>query len=228
VLALVTSGLRKLLSSRGEALDGLVLKAMVPVSVRSAEQHHTWGNQVSMMAAELPVGEPDPLARLALLRENMKHVKSSNQAVGADFWVRLGEFAPPTLLSLAGRAIALQRMVNLVVTNVPGPQFPLFLRGGRLLEAFPYVPLFAQNPISVGVLSYDGQLAFGLTGDWDTASDLDVLATGIAEAVAELTDAAAVSENGRKRSARPKPTAKTKTKKAPVRRRKKQAEDAAS
>jgi WS/DGAT/MGAT family acyltransferase len=186
VLALVTSGLRRLLLTRRERLDGLVLKAMVPVSVRDTSQRATWGNKVSMMAAELPVGEPDPIARLSHIRDKMTDLKRSKQAVGADFWVKLGEYAPPTVLSLAGRAVALQRMVNIVVTNVPGPQFPLYLRGGRLLEAFPYVPLFSNNPIGVAVLSYDGQLNFGLTADWDLVPDLDVFKHGIAEALEEI------------------------------------------
>jgi diacylglycerol O-acyltransferase / wax synthase len=193
VLALVTSGLRRLLIARGEQLDGMLLKAMVPVSVRDPSQRATWGNKVSMMAADLPLGDPDPSARLEFLRARMADIKRSNQAVGADFWVKLGEYAPATVLSLAGRALSLQRMVNIVVTNVPGPQFPLYLRGGRLLEAFPYVPVFANNPIGVAVLSYDGQLNFGLTGDWDLAPDLDVLRQGIAEALGELAPPAAES-----------------------------------
>lgn len=124
VLALVTSALRKLLLTRGESVEGLTMKAMVPVSVRDASQARTWGNKVDMIAAELPVGEPDPEARLVRLRDRMTNLKRSRQAVGADFWVQLGEYAPPTLLSLVGRAVALQRMVNLVVTNVPGPRSP--------------------------------------------------------------------------------------------------------
>jgi diacylglycerol O-acyltransferase / wax synthase len=191
VLALVTSGLRRLLLARGEQVDGTLLKAMVPVSVRDPSQRATWGNKVSMMAAELPLGDPEPIARLEFLRERMAEIKRSNQAVGADFWVKLGEYAPATVLALAGRALSLQRMVNIVVTNLPGPQFPLYLRGGRLLEAFPYVPVFANNPIGVAVLSYDGQLNFGLTGDWDLAPDLDILRQGIAEALHELTPAVA-------------------------------------
>ena len=188
VLALVTSGLRRWFSSRNEPVDGLVLKAMVPVSVRDPSQRATWGNKVSMMAAELPVGEPDPLKRLAHIRGCMADLKSSHQALGADFWVKLGEYAPPTVLSLAGRAVGHQRMVNIVVTNVPGPQFPLYLRGGRLLEAFPYVPLFSTNPVGIAVLSYDGQLNFGLSGDWDLIPDLDVLGSGIEDAVGELAE----------------------------------------
>jgi len=186
VLALVTHALRKLLTARRESVEGLVMKAMVPVSVRDASQARTWGNKVSMMAADLPVGEAEPSVCIARLKERMADLKASRQAVGADFWVRLGEYAPPTLLSLAGRAISLQRMVNLVVTNVPGPQFPLYLRGARMLEAFPYVPVFAQNPLSVAVLSYDGELGFGLTGDWDAVPDLEVFAAGIREGLALL------------------------------------------
>lgn len=213
VLALVTGALRKLLGSRGESVEGLVMKAMVPVSVRDASQARTWGNKVSMMAADLPVGEPDPWARLARLRERMADLKASRQAVGADFWVQLGEYAPPTLLSLVGRAVALQRMVNIVVTNVPGPQFPLYLRGARMLEAFPYVPVFAQNPLSVAVLSYDGNLGFGLTGDWDRVPDLDVFAAGIREALAELDAEAAPAEPAakKKRAAKKKSSTAART-----------------
>jgi diacylglycerol O-acyltransferase / wax synthase len=186
VLALVTSGLRRLLIARGEPVDGLVLKAMVPVSVRDPSQRATWGNKVSMMTADLPVGDPVPKARLAFIQNNMAELKQSKQAVGADFWVKLGEYSPPTVLGLAARAARAQRLVNIVVTNVPGPQFPLYLRGGRLLEAFPYVPLFANNPIGVAVLSYSGELNFGLTGDWDLVPDLEQLKRGIGEALDEL------------------------------------------
>ena len=215
VLALVTSALRKLLLSRGESVEGLTMKAMVPVSVRDASQARTWGNKVSMIAAELPVGLPDPKQRLLALRDRMADLKRSRQAVGADFWVRLGEFAPPTLLSLAGRAVAMQRMVNLVVTNVPGPQFPLYLRGARMLEAFPYVPVFAQNPLGVAVLSYDGALGFGLTGDWDSVPDLEVFAAGIPEALADLDADAPAAASGakpkRRAAAKKKPSGSTAT-----------------
>jgi diacylglycerol O-acyltransferase / wax synthase len=139
-----------------------------------------------MMTADLPVGDPVPKARLAFIQNNMAELKQSKQAVGADFWVKLCEYSPPTVLGLAARAARAQRLVNIVVTNVPGPQFPLYLRGGRLLEAFPYVPLFANNPIGVAVLSYSGELNFGLTGDWDLVPDLEQLKRGIGEALDEL------------------------------------------
>jgi diacylglycerol O-acyltransferase len=189
VLAMVAGGIGKLLRHRGEPTEGLVLKAMIPVSVRDQSQRMTYGNQVSMMAAELPVGERDPKKRLEFVHRNMAGLKESKQAVGADFWVKLGEYAPPTVLSLAGRATALQRMVNLVVTNVPGPQFPLYLCGGQLLEAFPCVPIMGTVSLGVAILSYNGQLNFGLTGDWDILPDLHVLAEGITQSLDELRDA---------------------------------------
>ncbi len=191
VLSLVTGGVRKLLLSRGENVDGLLLKALVPVSVRDSSKRMTYGNQVSMMNADLPVGEPDPRRRVEFVRDRMAGVKESKQAVGADFWVKLSEYAPPTILALAGRAaVSLQRMVNLIVTNVPGPQFPLYLKGGRMLEAFPCVPIASTASLGVAILSYDGQLDFGLNGDWDIVPDLDVFARGIEEALVELEKAA--------------------------------------
>ena len=187
VLAMVAGGVGKLLSARGDDIDGLVLKAMVPVSVRDPSRRMTYGNMVSMMTAELPVGEQNPRKRLDLVRQSMAGLKDSKQAVGADFWVKLSEYALPTVLSLAGRAAALQRMVNLVVTNIPGPQFPLYLCGGRLLEAFPCVPILGTASIGVAVLSYCGMLNFGLTGDWDVVPDLKILAEGIEESLSDLS-----------------------------------------
>ncbi|HEX4338160.1 MAG TPA: wax ester/triacylglycerol synthase family O-acyltransferase [Polyangiaceae bacterium] len=189
VLSLVTGGLRKLLLSRGDHVDGLTLKAMVPVSVRDPSQQQTYGNMVSMMTADLPVGEGNPSRRVAFVRQRMAGLKESKQAVGADFWVKFSEYAPPTLLALAGRATAaLQRMVNVIVTNVPGPQFPLYLKGGQMLEAFPCVPIMNNAALGVAVLSYNGQLDFGLCGDWDILPDLDVFAAGLEESRRELLD----------------------------------------
>ena len=188
VLAIVSGGLGKLLRSRGDDTEGLVMKAMVPVSVRDPSQRMTYGNKVSMMAAELPVGEPDGVKRIAFVRERMHGLKESKQAVGADFWVKMSEYAPPTVLALAGRATALQRIVNLVVTNVPGPQFPLYMLGGEMTEVFPFVPILGKVSLAVGCVSYNGNLNFGLNGDWDVVPDLHVLRRGIQESLAELLD----------------------------------------
>jgi diacylglycerol O-acyltransferase / wax synthase len=197
VLAIVTGGIRRLLLSRGDHIDGVVLKAMVPVSVRDPSKRMTYGNMVSMMNADLPVGEPSPARRVEFVRESMAGLKESNQAIGADFWVKLSEYAPPTVLALAGRATAaLQRMVNVIVTNVPGPQFPLYLKGGQMLEAFPCVPIAGTASLGIAILSYNGQLLFGLNGDWDVVSDLDVLARSIQESVKELEDVATPAQLG--------------------------------
>jgi WS/DGAT/MGAT family acyltransferase len=186
VLASVAGGIGGLLRSRGEVIDGLVMKAMVPVSVRDPSQRMTYGNKVSMMAAELPVGERDPGMRVRFVRERMRGLKESKQAVGADFWVKLSEYAPPTVLALAARATALQRMINLVVTNVPGPQFPLYLKGAKMIEAFPCVPILGTAAIGVAVLSYNGAINFGLNGDWDVVPDLNVLAAEINASLEQL------------------------------------------
>lgn len=186
VLAMVAGGLRSILLSRGEDLPGTSLRALVPMSVRADSERMTLGNKVSGMFAQLPVGEPDPERRLQMVHEEMTALKSSDDLMGADAIMRIADFAPPTLLSLAGRAMAGNSTINLTVTNVPGPQFPLYFRGGKLIEAFPYVPLVDKTDVGVAVLSYDGQLNFGLTGDWDAVPDLGVLAEGIEKSLQEL------------------------------------------
>ena len=140
---------------------------------------------------------------LQFVRERMAGLKESKQAVGADFWVKLSEYAPPTILALASRAtVALQRMVNVIVTNVPGPQFPLYLKGGQMIEAFPCVPIASTASLGVAILSYNGQLSFGLNGDWDIVPDLDVFARGIQESLRELRDVATPGRISEGRDAR--------------------------
>jgi diacylglycerol O-acyltransferase / wax synthase len=190
VLASVAGGLRHFLTEADVRVEGLTLKALIPVSVRSDEEHLALGNRVAAMFAELPVGEPDPADRVRLLKEQLRDLKSSGQAVGVDRMVGLLEFAPPTLLSLAARLVPFQRSFNLVVTNVPGPQVPLYCMGARMLEAFPYVGIVDNMALVVGVVSYDGTLGFGLSSDRDLMPDLPVLAEGIEKSVAELVELA--------------------------------------
>lgn len=185
VLGLVAGGLRHLLLSRGDEVEGLTMRAAVPVSVRDESQRMKYGNQVAVLFADLPVGEADPATRLARVAEQMAHVKESREAVGAEALIKLADFAPPTILSLGSQAIfSRQWVINLTVTNVPGPQFPLYFRGGKMLEVFPFVPLLNNTPVGIAVLSYDGQLSFGLSGDWDAMADMDTLAEGITECLA--------------------------------------------
>ena len=129
------------------------------------------------------------MRRLHWLRDHVAGKKESKQAVGVEFWLKVGEYTPPTVLAMASRAVAFQRMVNLTVTNVPGPQFPLYLLGGKMLEAFPFVPLVGNMSVGVAILSYLGQLCFGVTGDWDAVPDLAVFAEGIELGLQELEEA---------------------------------------
>ena len=189
VLSVVAGGLREILRERGDPVDTLTLRALVPVSVRDPSQRMTWGNRVSAMVVELPVREADPVVRLQWVRDHVAGKKESQQAVGAEFWLKVGEYTPPTVLAMASRAVAFQRMVNVTVTNVPGPQFPLFLLGGQMLEAFPFVPLVGTMAVGVAILSYMGQLCFGVTGDWDAVPDLERFAAGIENSLRALADA---------------------------------------
>ena len=199
VLALITRGFRDLLLSRGEDVEGRVIRTLVPVSVRPrgdggpAAGDGTLTNKVSAMFAELPVGIQDPVERLHAITAQLRDLKESRQAVAGEALTSSMGFAPPMLLTLGMRVAtrAARRMGNLdtVTTNVPGPQFPLYSCGRKLLRAFPYVPLAAPLRVGVSIFSYNGELTFGLTGDYDCAPDLDVLAEGIGAAVKELLTA---------------------------------------
>jgi WS/DGAT/MGAT family acyltransferase len=214
VLAIVSGGLRSLLRERGERLDDLELRGMIPVSVRADSDRGNLGNQVASMWVSLPVHEPDALKRLALLSERMKGLKASGQAVGAQLLTSLGEYAPPTIIAQASRLVARQRAFNLVVTNVPGPQIPLYTLGRKMLEVYPVVPLSGNTTIGIALLSYNGTIGFGLLGDYDAAPDLAVLAEGIEKSLAQLMNAVptelevaeTVRAVAKKRPARPRTT----------------------
>ena len=192
VLAAVSGGLRRLLKARGEKVDDLVLRAMVPVSVRAEADRGALGNRVASMWAPLPVYEPDPRRRLEKITETMGDLKQSGQAVGAQVLASLGEYAPPTIVAQAARLVARQRAFNLVVTNVPGPQIPLYTLGREMKEVYPVLPLADNTTLGVALLSYNGTIGFGLLGDYDTAPDLAVLAEGIEKSIAELSSVASV------------------------------------
>ena len=186
VLATVAGGLRHLLKARGERLEGLELRAMVPVSVRAEQDRGALGNQVATVWAPLPVFEDDAVKRLHWVSERMDNLKSSGQAVGAQVLTSLGEWAPPTVLAQASRLVSRQRAYNLVVTNVPGPQFPLYSMGREMKEVYPVVPLVNNTAIGIALFSYNGVICWGILGDYDAAKDLAVLAEGIEKSVAEL------------------------------------------
>ncbi len=190
ILAAVAGALGRYMRSRGHATVGLELRAMVPVSVRTAEQQGALGNQVTTMMAPLPVWCEDAGRRLQLVRQSMGDLKQSKQALGATILTQLADFAPPTVAGQAARLQARQRFFNLVVTNIPGPQFPLYLMGRRMERVFPMVPLAKNQGLCIGVMSYDGQVNFGLIGDYDGMPDLDDLGRELQASIGELIEAA--------------------------------------
>ena len=192
VLSAVAGALGKHLRRRGQNTDGLELKAMIPVSVRADVERGALGNRVAALMAPLPVWCQDPVARLDIVREELKGLKSSGQAVGAQVLTELTGFAPPTVMGQAARLVSRQRMFNVVVTNVPGPQFALYLAGRRMLDPFPMVPLAKNQALGIALLSYAGKINFGLVGDWDLMWDLDDFADDIRDSLEELAEAAGV------------------------------------
>src|SRR5205807_970364 len=166
VLASITAGFRSLLLSRGELLDDRVVRTLVPVSVRSEAERGTYNNRVSAFFPGLPVGLADPVERLNAIREQMDGLKQSRQALAADAIIKLSGFAPPMLLSMGARLGARfqQRAVQTVTTNVPGPQYPIYAVGRRLLYAYPYVPILGTVRIGIAIFSYCGGMFFGITG----------------------------------------------------------------
>jgi diacylglycerol O-acyltransferase / wax synthase len=212
VLAAVSLALGRWLREHGHDTEGLVLKAMVPVSVRAdadrrarppAPYQPALGNRVAAMWAPLPVGVEDPAECLAQIRVAMEDIKHSGQAVGAQVLTNLAGFAPPTILSQAARLQARQRYFNLVVTNVPGPQFPLYLLGRRLRSLYPVVPLARRQALGIAVMSYNGHLGFGLLADYDALSDLDAIALDLEHAIRRLARAAGVRTTRRPAAAKP-------------------------
>jgi diacylglycerol O-acyltransferase len=200
VLAAVAGGFRALLLDRGADIESHAVRSLVPVSVRAVRDDGAAGgdgsldNKISGMFAVLPVSEPDAVVRLDLVKAQLAGVKESHQAVAGEALTSVTGFAPPALLALgtrlASRLAARTSNVHTVTTNVPGPQFPLYLAGRAMRKAYPYVPLGAPLRTGVAAFSYDGTVTFGITGDRDTASDVAILAEGISVSLGELLAAA--------------------------------------
>jgi len=192
VLTAVAGALGRFLRRRGEDTEQLVLKAMVPVSVRADAERGALGNRVAAMWAPLPVGVEDPRRRLEMISEAMVEIKESGQAVGAQLLTELAGFAPPTIVAQAARLQARQRMFNLVVTNVPGPQLPLFVLGRQLSAIYPMVPLAENTALGIALMSYNGGVYFGLCADYDALPDVELLADDLRAEVASLSGLVAV------------------------------------
>jgi diacylglycerol O-acyltransferase len=193
LLAAVSGGFRALLKQRGEPLPHeLIMRTLVPVSVRTPDARGIPDNRVSALIAELPIGLKDPVERLHAITIQLDALKRSRHASVASTLTSLSELAPPSLLALGARALARapQHHLHTVTTNIPGPQQPLYLCGRRMLEIFPYVPLALGVRIGVAICSYDGTLGFGVTGDGQHATDIPTLAGGIEHELAQLLDRA--------------------------------------
>lgn len=192
VLAACAGGYRALLQHRGEDPDSAVVRSLVPVSVRAPDAHGAVDNRVSAMIYELPVHVADPVERLKVVRREMTALKQSHMAEAGEVVTAAGDLAPPMLVGVITRAAMRvmqrlpQRSVNTVTTNVPGPQFPLYCLGREMVAYYPFVPLSVGVRVGTAILSYNGQLAFGVTGDFDTAPDVDLLARSIADGITEL------------------------------------------
>ena len=177
------------------------MRALVPVSVRTQDQRGTLGNQLTVMRGPLPVYITDPVARLKFVSRAMNGLKESKQAVGAATLVAVNNLAPPTILAQASRLNFSTRLFNLIVTNIPGPQVPLYLLGRKLEDLFPVAFLPENHGLAIAIMSYNGGIDYGLLGDYDALPDIEVVAEGIDNALQELLAIARGDEAG----SRPRP-----------------------
>ena len=191
VLAIVAGAIREFLTeNRDFPVDDLDFRVMAPVSVRSSGRQGQLGNHVAMWLVSLPVGEPDPVERYRHIQDETKQLRETDQALGASTLVQISAGAPSTLVALGARlAAGNARPFNMTVTNVPGPQFPLYLLGSRMLSQIPLVPLWAQHGLGVALFSYDGMLTWGLNADRDLVPDLRDFGAAIQRSLDELTAA---------------------------------------
>jgi diacylglycerol O-acyltransferase / wax synthase len=202
VLAVISGAFRDVLLERGDPVDGVSFRSLVPVSVRRPGDS-TPNNQVSLIIAELPIGVADPVARLAAVRTQMAGLKTSHQVDAGEAITTTAELAPPLLQAMTVWGVTAllrrtpQHLVNTVTTNVPGPQYPLFALGRGMLEYLPYVPLSSGVRIGIAILSYNGHIAFGVTGDYDTATDVHEMAERIEAQVHTLHELAALATTAR-------------------------------
>jgi diacylglycerol O-acyltransferase / wax synthase len=227
VLAVVTGALRSFLIARGVRTEGMEMRALVPVSVRTIGERHEGGNRIVVMRGPLPVYIADPLPRLRFVSHAMDGLKESKQALGAEVIAGAQNFAPPTILAQASRLNFSTRLFNLIVTNVPGPQFPLYVLGRRMERVFPVAFLPENHALAVAIMSYAGEMNFGLLGDFDALPDIDSIGESIKAELAELVElarekqateaqkvtkaTATAKSNGKKRASSPKRTSRPQT-----------------
>ena len=199
ILSAVAGGLHDVLEHRGDDTKGRTLRVMVPVSVRSRAERGEVGNRIAPAFIDVPVGPLRARTRLQRVRRATAQLKDSSMAVGADKIIGLGAYAPPALHSMAARLASRGRWFNLVVSNVPAPQVPLYLAGAPLVANYPSMPLGERSGLSIACTSLAGTMAFGLTADWDSVPDVEVLARGIETAIDELEKTAAAAPSKHRR-----------------------------
>ncbi|MBN1530734.1 MAG: wax ester/triacylglycerol synthase family O-acyltransferase [Thermoleophilaceae bacterium] len=197
VLTVVAGALGRWLRGRGVRTEGLELRALVPVSIRGEEERGALGNRIAAMRGPLPVYADDPVERLRIVRAGMSDLKESKQALGAEVIAGLTGFAPPTLLAQASRLNFSTRLFNLIVTNVPGPQFPLYILGREMESIVPIAFLPENHAMAVAIMSYNGKVHFGLLGDYDSMPDLDRFGKHLEDCLAQLLTAAKKADRSR-------------------------------
>jgi diacylglycerol O-acyltransferase len=200
VLAVVSGAVRTFLRARGMRVEDLDFRTLVPVSVRSEDEHGKLGNRVSTLMARLPLDEADPAKRLARVIETTAELKGGKQALGGETLAKVADLVFPEFMTLYARMALRGLAANMVVTNVPGPQVPIYMLGARMLEVFPVVPLAAKQALGVALFSYDGSLFWGFNADWDAVPDLHDFADAIDEEFTrlhQLADDSPVQISGR-------------------------------
>jgi diacylglycerol O-acyltransferase / wax synthase len=185
ILSIAAGGLRRLFERRGKQVPERLV-ALVPMSIRRPEEQLELGNRIATLMVALPIAESDPIERLARIHEETTRVKESEQARAASLVIEATGWTPPTINRVLADVLARPLVWNLAISNVPGPQIPFYLLGRRMLEVYPFVPLSPQNhALSIGVVSYDGGVFFGIAGDRDLFADIDAVGADLEAALAE-------------------------------------------
>ena len=190
VLATVAGAVRRFLQHRGVNPAGIEFRVMAPVSVRPPDARGKLGNRVAAWMVPLPIGEPDPRRRLSIVQETTARLKAEKNALGAELLTQMAGWAPATLLSLAAKVPWRDLPFNMIVTNVPGPQKPVYMLGAKMLVDYGLVPIAEHIGLAIVLVSYEGTLAWGFNADWDVVPDLDVFVRCVEASFAELLEAA--------------------------------------
>ncbi len=188
VLATVAGAVRIFLTDHRDVdVTDMEYRIMAPVSVRSEDHRGNLGNQVAMWLVDLPISDPDPRSRYEKVSAATLNLKKTDQALGASTIVQMSSGTPGTLLSLAARLAAGRRPFAATITNVPGPQFPVYMLDAQLVHQYPLVPLWQNQAYGLALFSYNGELSWGVNGDWDLLPDIDDFVTCIERSFAELS-----------------------------------------